>query len=68
MRRAADRAACGVGVLMPLMRLRCAARQMRLAVVAAHAVLRIKATARHASSFTAGRAVLRWRAWPCVRR
>ncbi|PPU30438.1 hypothetical protein XspCFBP7912_16115 [Xanthomonas sp. CFBP 7912] len=60
-------AACGAGGLMLLTRLQGAARQSRLAVGAAHAVLQGRTATRHAWSFTAGRAALRWRAWPCVR-
>ncbi|UNE62478.1 hypothetical protein [Xanthomonas oryzae] len=47
-RSAANTAACGSGVLMLLLRLRCIECQARFAVVAAHAVLKTKTAARHA--------------------
>ncbi|ARR13897.1 hypothetical protein CAI18_02605 [Xanthomonas citri pv. punicae] len=67
-RRIADTAASGSGIPMLPTRLRCAVRHARFMVLAAHTKLKIKAAARHASSLTAGRAVLRWQAWPCARR
>ncbi|AYO94181.1 hypothetical protein Xcom_03390 [Xanthomonas axonopodis pv. commiphoreae] len=67
-RRIAGAAASGFGISMLPTRLPCAACQARSAAVAAHAALEIKAAARHASSFTAARAALRWQAWPCARR
>ncbi|MGY4881740.1 hypothetical protein EI541_09855 [Xanthomonas citri pv. eucalyptorum] len=66
--RIAGTAASGSGIPMLPTRLRCAVRHARFMVLAVHARRKIKAAARHASSLTAGRAVLRWQAWPCARR